>query len=86
MAGAQAWQNLFENWPSELPKNGQIVTAYAETIKFVDFLLGDGLVFIERDRPDSFGARKVMITYDAINAVKLESAVELEKFKLLGFR
>jgi hypothetical protein len=86
MEGAKAWQYLFENWPEQLPRTGQIVTAYADTIKFIDFLLTDGIVFVERDRPDATGARKVMIAYDAIQAVKLESAVELEKFKILGFR
>lgn len=86
MTGAEAWQNLFENWPPQLPKQAQVVTTYQDTIKFVDFLLGEGFVFLERDRPDTMGARKVMLTYDSISAVKIESAIELEKFKELGFR
>lgn len=86
MTGAETWLKLFENWPEQLPRQGQIVSQIGETIKFVDFLLGDGFVFIERDRPDTMGARKVMVSYDAISMVKLESAVEMEKFKILGLR
>lgn len=86
MTGAEVWLKLFENWPEQLPRQAQLVTLNGDTIKFIDFLVGDGFVFIERDRPDPMGARKVLISYDAISQVKLESAVEMEHFKILGLR
>ncbi len=41
---------------------------------------------VERDKPDTYGARKVMITYESISAVKLTSPLELPNFQVMGFQ
>lgn len=73
-----AWRSAFQSWPSTLPKAGLIVMATQETIPFIDFLLGESFVVIERDKPDSQGARKLIIALAAISAVKLTIPEELK--------
>ena len=84
--GADAWQAMFENWPAELPRKGILVTTFGESIPFVSFLIANGLVMVERDRPDTSGARKIMVSYDFITAVKLESALDMASYLTMGFR
>ena len=85
MDAASAWQELFENWPSDAPKIGIIVTNYQENIGFSDFMTADGLLAVERDRPDSIGARKVIVAYTAILAVKMTDTGDLSNVASLGF-
>lgn len=59
-----------------------MVTAL-ESVPFVDFLIGESFVVVERDRPDSQGARKLIIALSAIMAVKLSTPDSLAT--LAGF-
>jgi hypothetical protein len=86
METSDSWRSLFENWPQSLPRQGMLVTTFAETIPFVDFLISGGILMVERDKPDSYGARKVMIAYPAISAVKLTTPAELARFTVMGFQ
>jgi hypothetical protein len=83
---AGSWKAIFENWPEAVPRQGMVVTSYAETIPFVNFLISPGVVMLERDKPDTLGARKVMVTYTSISAVKLASPMELARFQVMGFQ
>ena len=73
-----AWRTAFESWPEKLPRTGIVVTSTQETIPFVDFLIGESFVVVERDKPDSQGARKLIIALAAITAVKLLATEELK--------
>lgn len=86
MQTADAWRNLFENWPESIPRQGLIVTSFQETIPFVNFLISGSILLAERDKPDSSGARKVLIAYEAISAVKITSPLELARFQVMGFQ
>ena len=86
MDSAESWRTLFENWPETLPREGMVVTTFEETIPFVSFLISGGILLVQRDRPDTQGARKVMISYGAIAAVKLTSPDELARYQVLGFQ
>jgi len=82
----QVWQAIFENWPESIPRKGLVVTSFQETIPFVDFLVSGGILMVERDKPDTYGARKVMIAYEAISAVKITDPMELARFRVMGFQ
>lgn len=86
MQTTEAWRNLFENWPDSIPRQGLLVTTFQETIPFVNFLISGSILLVERDKPDSVGARKVMIVYDAISAVKITNPMELARFQVMGFQ
>ena len=86
MDSSDAWLSFFETWPDSIPHKGMLVTVYNETVTFVGFLISGGLLMVERDNPDTFGARKVIVSYDAISAVKLPSPEELSKFEVMGFQ
>lgn len=86
MNSSDGWRNLFENWPAAIPRTGFIVTSFGESLPFRDFLISGSILLIDRDVPDSFGARKVMLTYEAIAAVKLTSTLELARFQVMGFQ
>ena len=86
MHSAEAWRSLFENWPESIPRAGILVTSYAETVPFKDFLISGNILLVERETPDSLGARKVLITYDNIAAVKIASPMELARFGVMGFQ
>jgi len=82
---AEAWRSLFENWPESIPRTGLLITSFQETIPFTAFLLSGGILLLERDKPDSVGARKVLVAYEAISAVKITSPMELARFHVMGF-
>lgn len=86
METAAGWQALFENWPESIPREGLLVTSFQEQIQFKDFLISGGILLVERDKPDSVGARKVMIAYEHISAVKLMTPLELARFQVMGFQ
>ncbi|MEM9701888.1 MAG: hypothetical protein AAF907_05540 [Planctomycetota bacterium] len=80
------WRHLFAHWPGDLAKSGAVVTELNEPVRFVDFAVSGGLLLLQRDRPDTTGARKVFLSYDAISSLKLDDPGELEKFRPLGFQ
>jgi len=86
MHAAEAWRSLFENWPESIPRQGLLVTSFNETIQFKDFLISGSILLIERETPDTYGARKVMIGYDGILAVKITNPMELSRFQAMGFQ
>ena len=86
MDKAEAWRSLFENWPATIPRQGLVVTDYQETIPFTNFMVSAGILLLERDKPDTAGARKVMLAYGAISAVKSASPMELARFQVMGFQ
>ena len=83
---AIAWRSLFEGWPDVIPREGMIVTGYGETIAFNGFLVSGGLLIIERDAPDQYGTRKVILPYGQISAVRLATTLELPRFSAMGFQ
>ncbi len=83
---AEQWRMLFESWPAQFPTQGIIMTLQGESIGFVNFMTSPGLVIVERDRPDSSNARKVIIAYSNIAMVKSTSPADLPTFAVLGFK
>lgn len=86
MDSSEVWRSFFETWPDSIPHEGMLVTIFDETIPFVDFLISGGLLMVARDKPDTFGGRKVILPYSAISSVKLPSPEELSKFEVMGFQ
>ncbi|MDA0835026.1 MAG: hypothetical protein O2955_16255 [Planctomycetota bacterium] len=86
MESPLAWSQLFENWPDSIPREGMVVTRYQETIPFKNFLISSGLLLLERESPDSNGARKVILSYDGIMAVKIANPMDLARFQVMGFQ
>ncbi len=86
MQSADYWQQLFEGWPPSFPTKGIVVTTYQESIQFVRFMISDGMIVLERDKPDSSDARKVVIPFASVAALKITDTFELERFQELGFR
>ncbi len=85
MDTAAAWQQLFETWPQEQPRVGIIVTTGQENIPFTRFMTMPGVIALERDRPDTSGARKVILALTAITAVKMTDTNDFANLSLLGF-
>lgn len=86
MSAADSWRSVFENWPAAIPRQGIVTTSFQESVSFVDFLISPGIVLLERDRPDSVGARKIMLPYENIAAVKITATMELARFQVMGFQ
>lgn len=85
MDSSSAWQQFFENWPPQTPKTGIVFTSFQESIGFVNFMTTEGLIALERDRPDSIGARKVILSTTAILAVKMTDTNDFTEIAKLGF-
>ena len=86
MTAGESWRALFENWPESIPRRGVVITQFQENVAFVGFLVSGGIVLLERDKPDTIGARKVMVAYDAIAAIKITDVIELARFQVMGFQ
>lgn len=79
------WEAIFKSWPQGMQRRGLILTNFQETIAFVDYRLSPGVLLVERERPDSHGARKVMLTWDSILALKLTDPGDLSTYEQMGF-
>lgn len=86
MSAAELWRSVFEDWPAGLPRTALMMTTFGETISFVDFLISGGGVIVQRDRPDTQGARKVIVAYEAISAIKFADPGELARYQVMGFQ
>ena len=86
MDSSESWRLMFEGWPESIPREGLLVTTFQETIPFVGFMMSGSILLLDRDNPDALGARKVMIGYDSISAVKITSPMELARFQVMGFQ
>jgi hypothetical protein len=80
------WRAIFENWTESIPRRGVVVTTQGESITFVGFLISGGVVLLERDKPDTLGARKVMVSYQNIASIKITDVIELARFQSMGFQ
>ncbi|MDA1230652.1 MAG: hypothetical protein O2856_07755 [Planctomycetota bacterium] len=79
-------RRVFAEWPVSIPKAGLIVTTFGESIPFCSFMLSGELLLIERKTPDAQGARRVIVSFDVINAVKILDAIEMPRFIAMGFQ
>jgi hypothetical protein len=86
MPTGEAWKLLFEGWPAAIPRKGLVISKLGEIVSFQDFLISGGILLLERDKPDTIGARKVMIAYDDIALVKFVDTLELSRFQVMGFQ
>ena len=86
MEKSLCWQNLFQRWPDSIPKLGIVVTSLNEGIAFSNFQVSDSAVLLERDRPDTMGARSAIVPWEEIVTVKMTSPIESAKFRDMGFK
>ena len=82
---SQDWKKLFGNWPASLSRTGVLVTRFNEQIPFCEFLTSDAFLLVERRTPDALGARKVMLSYDGISALKITDVIKSDVFVAAGF-
>ena len=79
-------RRIFAERPVSIPKTGLAVTTFGESIPFCSFMLSGDLLLIERKTPDAQGARRVILAFDTINAVKILDAIEMPRFTAMGFQ
>ncbi|HVX13976.1 MAG TPA: hypothetical protein VHC22_22520 [Pirellulales bacterium] len=85
MGNGSAWQHYFQNWPKEVPQRGIVVTSFEDQIPFDGFLTTNTMVLLERKTPDNAGARKVLLAYENIVAVKFTDVLRNKAFESGGF-
>ena len=62
-----------------------VVTTFDEQIPFEGFAVSESLLLLDRKIPDTLGARKILIPYGQILALKITDVVKLKAFQSLGF-
>ncbi len=82
---AETWRNCFRQWPAELERRGVLVTNFNEQILFNNFSTSDDMLLIERQAPDTVGARLVLVAYRNIDALKIVDVVKMKAFQSMGF-
>jgi hypothetical protein len=82
---AQAWRDYFRNWPEDMERRGVLVTLLNEQIPFDNFMTSDAMLLVDRRTPDTIGARKVIVAYRQIAALKIVDVVKPRSFASLGF-
>jgi len=83
---AKDMRRVFAEWPVSIPKAGLVVTTFGESIPFCSYMLSGELLLLERKTPDAQGARRVVMGFDAINAIKILDAIEMARFTAMGFQ
>jgi len=82
----EVWRNFFVNWPKGIERQGVVVTNFNDQVPFVNFLLSEHMILLSRRAPDAVGARKVIMPYGNIVAVKIVDPVNDEVFEAAGFK
>ncbi len=85
MDDTKSWKQFFVKWPKDIPPRGVLVTTFEDQIMFDGFMTSDDLLLVERKAPDTTGARKVLLPYSRIAAVKFVDIVRSRSFEGLGF-
>ena len=85
MDSGAAWRQFFQNWPQGAPPRGVLVTRFDEQIAFDGLMASDAMLLIERKTPDTTGARKVLLAYQDIAALKFVDIVKGKTFESAGF-
>lgn len=79
------YRDLFENWPSSLPKRGIVINELNDAISFRGFMVKGSLLLLERTTPDAMGGRFVVLEYSTIAALKMVDPLKTENFTPVGF-
>jgi hypothetical protein len=80
------WKSFLNDWPGGLQRQGVLITGWDEQVPFSSFLTRQDLVMFERRNPDTNGARRILIGYDEVKAVKIVEVVKDKPFRDAGFR
>lgn len=83
---ANAFRQLFANWPESLPRRGVVLSRLNESMPFKGFMIREDMVVLERQNPDTMGARFILLPYDSIDSIKLIDPLKAEAFTPLGFQ
>jgi len=79
------WKDFFRNWPADVDRRGILVTSYEEQIPFDGFMTSETMVLLERRAPDTVGARKVLLPFQNIVAIKITDVIKAKSFLASGF-
>jgi hypothetical protein len=85
MPSNSAWSELFENWPASLPRRGVVLSSLNESTPFKAFMVKGDALLLERTNPDPLGVRFVLLSFDAIHAVKFTDPLKESVFSAAGF-
>ncbi|MDA7978105.1 MAG: hypothetical protein MPJ50_04965 [Pirellulales bacterium] len=85
-AHQNCWKRFLHDWPQGLQRQGVLMASWDEQIPFSSFLTTTDLVMFERRNPDTNGARRVLIGFDEIKAIKIVEVVRDEPFREAGFQ
>lgn len=80
-----AWKDFFGAWPAGLDRRGVLVCTFGEQIPFDSFMPGEKLLIVDRSVPDTMGARKIVVPYENIAALKFTDVVKNKVFQPMGF-
>ena len=79
------WKTFFCDWPEALPRRGLLITNYDEQIPFAGFLTSEPFLLLDRQTPDSLGARTIIMPYECVTALKLTEVIDQKTFRSIGF-
>ncbi len=79
------WKTFFSNWPDGISRRGLLVTNYNEQIPFAGFLTSETFLLLDRQTPDSSGARMVIVPYVNVTALKFIDVIDPKAFYSAGF-
>jgi hypothetical protein len=82
---SETWHAFLCRWPADIPRRGVAITQWSEQIPFAGFVLGDNFICLERQTPDSFGGRAIVLPLTQIAGIKLTDVVKSKTLEALGF-
>jgi hypothetical protein len=85
MTPNSVWKSFFNNWPTGIQRRGVLVTCLNEAIPFKGFMIKEDILLLDRNNPDSMGARFILIDFAAINSVRLIDPFKEPVFAGAGF-
>jgi len=85
MSTSQTWKTLFSEWPAGIPRRGVLVNSLNEATPFKSYMIRGDTLLLERNNPDSLGARYILLGFDTISSVKFTDPLKESVFNAAGF-
>jgi hypothetical protein len=85
MTSSTVWKSFFGNWPAGIPHRGVVVSSLNEAMPFKNFMVKEDVLLLERTNVDPLGSRFILISFEAINTVKLIDPLKESVFAAAGF-
>lgn len=86
MTQPNSMHQLFAEWPAAIERKGTVITSWGDSVPFVDYMLNGDLLLLIRSQPDAHGTRRLIMSINDVNGIRIMEAIDPHRFQAMGFQ